>query len=70
MKVIELGLKNFTFELDRAYDGLEAFELVKQKIGGNSCKNEGCCYWGAVIMDLNMPNMDGAQSCIKITQWL
>ena len=70
LKVIELGLKRFDFEFDRAFDGQEAFEVVKKKIGGNTCPNVKCCYWGAVLMDQNMPNMDGAQSCIKITQWL
>jgi CheY-like chemotaxis protein len=52
----------------RAYDGLEAFEILKSQLDGHNCKH--CCFFKAVLMDLNMPIMDGAKTTEKMIELL
>jgi CheY-like chemotaxis protein len=65
---IEIVLKKLDFVFWRAYDGLEAFEILKTKLDGHNCKH--CCFFKAVIMDLNMPVMDGAKTTAKMIELL
>ena len=41
-----------------AYDGTEAVEIFEKKLEENQCEN--CVYFKYILMDLNMPMMDGA----------
>jgi response regulator RpfG family c-di-GMP phosphodiesterase len=45
------------FNIDLAVNGLEALDLVKMK---------GSTYYHAIILDINMPIMDGIEACNKI----
>ena len=48
----------------KAGDGLEAFNIIKQDINENF-DGKGCSY-DLILMDCNMPVMDGYESCEKI----
>jgi len=51
----------FNFIVDRAENGLQAFDLVKQK---------GALFYDAIVLDINMPIMDGIEACNKIYSFL
>eukprot|EP00347_Sterkiella_histriomuscorum_P016020 403354801 len=68
---LKFGLKS-----DRATHGLEAFELFKQRILDNQiyCDNPNCPNrtikgYNLILMDCNMPIMDGFQSTLEIRQF-
>ena len=60
LMIAEQYLKIFNWKSIRAINGKEAYELVEQDI--KSEKNEICL----VLMDCNMPVMDGFQASLKI----
>lgn len=60
LMIAEQYLKIFNWGSIRAINGKEAYELVKQDI--KSQRNEICL----VLMDCNMPVMDGFQASLKI----
>jgi CheY-like chemotaxis protein len=69
LKTIEMVLKGQPkFKYVKAFDGYEAYLLFCKKIQENLCKE--CLYFKAVLMDLNMPNMDGAESASKMIDFL
>jgi CheY-like chemotaxis protein len=69
LKTIEMVLKGQPkFKYEKAFDGYEAYLLFCKKIQENPCKE--CLYFKAVLMDLNMPNMDGADSASKMIDFL
>ena len=69
LKTIEMVLKGQPmFKYEKAFDGYEAYLLFCKKITENECKE--CLYFKAVLMDLNMPNMDGAESASKMIEFL
>jgi CheY-like chemotaxis protein len=69
LKTIEMVLKGQPkFKYEKAFDGYEAYLLFCKKIQENPCKE--CLYFKAVLMDLNMPNMDGAESASKMIEFL
>lgn len=47
--------------MDRAENGLQALDLVKQK---------GALFYDAIVLDINMPIMDGIEACNKIYSFL
>lgn len=49
------------FNVDIAENGLVAYELVKKK---------GRKYYKAIILDINMPIMDGIDACNQIYQFI
>lgn len=49
------------FNVDIAENGLVAYELVKAK---------GRAYYKAIILDINMPIMDGIEACNQIYQFI
>lgn len=49
------------FNVDIAENGLVAYELVKAK---------GRAYYQAIILDINMPIMDGIEACNQIYQFI
>ena len=56
-------LKLFNIKSVRAVNGLEAYQVIKQDL--KSKKNEICL----VLMDCNMPIMDGLQASVKIQKY-
>ena len=44
-----------------AGDGAEALEIFKEQLSLSKCKN--CCFFKMVIIDLNMPVLDGGNTC-------
>ncbi|KRW99404.1 CheY-like superfamily [Pseudocohnilembus persalinus] len=65
---IQMILKTrYNIFCDTAYNGLEAFELVESKQDkDNICKNGCDSHYKLIIMDIDMPIMDGIQSAKKI----
>ena len=49
------------FQVEVAENGLQAFELVKK---------HGRAYYKAIVLDINMPIMDGIDACNKIHSYL
>ena len=68
LKTIEMVLRGCGFEFERAYDGSEAYPLFCKRMDANECGC--CCYFTAVLMDLNMPNMDGAKCSRKMLDYV
>ncbi len=55
-EAIEIYLKNEGYNVFKAYDGIEALEILKTEIVH------------LIIMDIMMPNMDGTRATIKIRE--
>ena len=51
-------------KVDKASNGLEALELVKQ-----SQKLKSADQYDLIVLDLEMPILDGYQACMKINQY-
>lgn len=51
-------------KIDQASNGQEALELVKQ-----NKQNPNCEDYDIILLDLEMPIMDGYNACLKITQF-
>ena len=49
------------FDVETADNGLLALEKVKQRVN---------CYFDAIVMDINMPIMDGFEAAEKISTYL
>lgn len=49
--------------IDRAYNGLEAFQKVKDSLEG------GCHLYGLIITDISMPVMDGYEEATQIRDY-
>ena len=63
LMIAEQYLKLFNIKSIRAVNGLEAYQVIKQDL--KSKKNEICM----VLMDCNMPIMDGLQASVKIQKY-
>ena len=57
VKGIKFNLENEGYNVDAAFDGLEAVELVR---GGG---------YDLVILDVMMPELDGLQACMRIREF-
>ncbi len=60
LQMIEGSLEN-DFQVDLAENGLQAYELVKK---------HGREHYKAIVLDINMPIMDGIDACNKIYSYL
>ena len=60
LQMIEGTLED-DFQVEVAENGLQAFELVKK---------HGRAHYKAIVLDINMPIMDGIDSCNKIHSYL
>ena len=60
LQMIEGTLEN-DFQVEVAENGLQAFELVKK---------HGRAHFKAIVLDINMPIMDGIDACNKIHSYL
>ena len=49
-----------------ASDGEQALEIFLEQLSQSKCKN--CCFFKMVIMDMNMPVMDGGNTCLQMTK--
>lgn len=56
---LNLILKSFGFLSDSALNGLEAIQMIKDREANTDCQ----CNYKLVLMDCNMPVMDGYQAC-------
>ena len=52
---------------DKALNGLEALTMVIANVERNQYQ---CCDYDLILMDCNMPFMDGYEACHKIRQFL
>ena len=52
--------------IDTANDGLEAVQAVKDNVS----ENQTWCSYGLILMDCNMPRMDGYQATTEIRTFL
>jgi len=57
VKGIKFNLENEGYQVDAAYDGLEAVELARS---GN---------YDLIILDVMMPELDGLESCMRIREF-
>ena len=57
VKGIKFNLENEGYQVDAAYDGLEAVELARS--GG----------YDLIILDVMMPELDGLQACMRIREF-
>jgi len=57
VKGIKFNLENEGYQVDAAYDGLEAIELARS--GG----------YDLIILDVMMPELDGLQACMRIREF-
>ena len=57
VKGIKFNLENEGYQVDAAYDGLEAVELAR---------NRG---YDLIILDVMMPELDGLQACMRIREF-
>ena len=53
LTISRLGIKGLASQVDRAYNGMEAFEKVKKQL------YEHKITYGFIITDISMPIMDG-----------
>ena len=57
VKGIKFNLENEGYQVDAAYDGIEAVELAR---GGS---------YDLIILDVMMPELDGLQACMRIREF-
>lgn len=55
---------NICVEIDQCYNGNEAVSLFNKKLINHKCKS--CFYYKFIIMDMNMPVMDGGLATKEI----
>ena len=57
---------DLNFNIQKAYNGQEALDIYLQKIE-NKCNNN-CCIFKFIIMDIDMPILNGLDTVIKIRE--
>lgn len=55
-----LGIKNLEEISEKAMDGNLAVDMVKSNVEKNELS---CCDYDIILMDCNMPQLDGYQAC-------
>ncbi|CAD8200410.1 unnamed protein product [Paramecium pentaurelia] len=65
-QALQIMLSAFNQTCDHAFDGLEAFQCVHKRLQTNKCHP----YYQLILMDIEMPKMNGFDSAIKITELL
>jgi hypothetical protein len=54
-------LKRFGYKCDKSFDGKQAIEMIRDQ------KNKSCeCSYSLILLDCNMPIMNGYETCRKI----
>ena len=59
---LRLLLKKHYFKVDEANNGESAVQMVRKKDQDKSCS----CYYKLIIMDCNMPKMNGYEACNQL----
>ncbi|CAD8116593.1 unnamed protein product [Paramecium sonneborni] len=65
-QALQIMLSSFNQLCDHAFDGLEAFQCVNKRLQTNKCHP----YYQLILMDIEMPKMNGFDSAVKITELL
>ncbi|CAD8109271.1 unnamed protein product [Paramecium sonneborni] len=65
-QALQIMLSAFNQLCDHAFDGLEAFQCVNKRLQNNKCHP----YYQLILMDIEMPKMNGFDSAMKIAELL
>ena len=60
-------LRSTNFNISEAFDGQQAINIVKEHIETKKC-GEKCCVFNFILMDYNMPNINGPNATKKIIE--
>ncbi len=66
---LELFFGKLEFDYIKAFDGKQAFEIFRENLCLD-CKNNKCKGIKLIIMDFQMPVMDGAEATFKIKEFI
>jgi CheY-like chemotaxis protein len=60
-------LRSTNFNISEAFDGQQAINIVNEHIETKKC-GEKCCVFNFILMDYNMPNINGPNATKKIIE--